>query len=478
MFLHQIKYEWLQLTRDRWVTTLLVIFIGLCLFAASNGTKKTESRKAEIEATLAVMTKSDIEHKANIDSVERGLKTVEPWLNPRRLNFIGNRAPRVAAMEPATLAFLSTGQSDLFTHTSKPTLFGESYVLSFTELSNPVQLMFGSFDLAFVLIYLLPLLVLAFSYNLLSSEREQGSLRLTLSQPVSLYSWLLNKMLLRFSIMVGIVTCSLVLAFLFADIPISQLFSSLLTIVPLVLFYILFWFAVALVVNAFGKSSGTNAVTIISIWVILVLLVPATISQLASSLFPVPSRINMIHEMRIAKSEAEKEASKILSSYYRDHPELAQRDTTTKNQYEFYLGYFASQDVVKKSVTPVLEDYQTKLDAQQAFVESFRFISPSLLIQDALNDVAGTSPRHYEAYRNQVVTFAEDWRSFFLPRMFKNEWMKQENFEKLPTFTFSYAKVKSTTVNDFAGLLLFALVTLGTSSVVYLKFSKRVLVAS
>jgi hypothetical protein len=23
MFLHQIKYEWLQLTRDKWVTTLL-----------------------------------------------------------------------------------------------------------------------------------------------------------------------------------------------------------------------------------------------------------------------------------------------------------------------------------------------------------------------------------------------------------------------------------------------------------------------
>ncbi len=476
MFLHQIKYEWLQLSRDKWVSTLLIIFIALCLFAANNGSKKVALRQAEVEASLAVMRAADSDFKANIDSVERGLKTVEPWLNPRRLNFIGNRAPRVAAMQPAPLAFLSTGQSDLFTHTIKPTLYGESYVLSFGELSNPVQLMFGSFDLAFVLIYLLPLLVLAFSYNLLSSEKEQGSLRLTLAQPVSLFAWLFNKMILRFFIMTTIVTTSLILALVIAGIPIVEVFSSVLLIVALVTLYIFFWFTVSLIVNAFGRSSGTNAITIISFWVILVLLLPAAISQLANSLYPVPSRINMIHEMRIAKSDAEKVADTILSSYYRDHPELAQRDTTIQNQYQFYLGYFASQDVVKKSVAPVLEEYQTKLSAQQQFVESFRFISPSLLLQNALNDVAGTSSRHYDSYRSQVVAFAEEWRAYFLPRMFNNEWMTKTDFERLPTFTFHYGQVDSTSSADIVGLLVFAVLTFVISSLVYRNISRKVLI--
>ncbi len=476
MFLHQIKYEWLQLLRDKWVATLLIIFIALCLFAANNGSKKVALRQAEVEASLAVMNAADSDFKANIDSVERGLKTVEPWLNPRRLNFIGNRAPRVAAMQPAPLAFLSTGQSDLFTHTIKPTLYGESYVLSFSELSNPVQLMFGSFDLAFVLIYLLPLLVLAFSYNLLSSEKEQGSLRLTLAQPVSLFAWLFNKMILRFFIMTTIVTTSLILALVISGIPIVKVFSSVLLIVALVTLYIFFWFTVSLIVNAFGRSSGTNAVTIISFWVVLVLLLPAAISQLANSLYPVPSRINMIHEMRIAKSEAEKVADTILSSYYRDHPELAQRDTTIQNQYQFYLGYFASQDVVKKSVAPVLEEYQTKLSAQQQFIESFRFISPSLLLQNALNDVAGTSSRYYESYRNQVVAFAEEWRAYFLPRMFNNEWMTKVDFEKLPSFTFHYDQVDSTRSTDTVGLLFFAVLTFVISSLVYRNISRKVLI--
>ena len=45
--------------------------------------------------------------------------------------------------------------------------------------------MVGRFDLAFVTVYLLPLLVLALSYNVLSEEREQGTLARTLAPTLS-----------------------------------------------------------------------------------------------------------------------------------------------------------------------------------------------------------------------------------------------------------------------------------------------------
>ncbi|HRG08845.1 MAG TPA: ABC transporter permease subunit, partial [Cyclobacteriaceae bacterium] len=125
----------------------------------------------------------------------------EPWLDPRSLSVYGQRAGRVVAMDAQPLALISTGQSDLYTHTVKPKLYGEANALGFSELSNPVQLMFGSFDLAFVCIYLLPLLVLAFSYNLLSADKESGVLRLTISQPISLYKWLFGKLVVRFVVL-------------------------------------------------------------------------------------------------------------------------------------------------------------------------------------------------------------------------------------------------------------------------------------
>lgn len=464
MLLHEVKYEWLRLTRDWWVLILSIIFCGLCFFAAFNGAKKVSLRASGIAAELSEVEAADNLYKAEIDSVMQGLKAVDARTNPRSVAFIGIRASRVAAMPPAPMAALSTGQSDLYTHTVKPGLFGAPYLLSFSELSNPVQLMFGAFDLAFVLIYLMPLLILAAGYNLLSAEQEQGVTRLVLSQPVSLFGWLFYKMLFRFFFMTVVVGISLALAVTVSGIPWNP---SLITVLLLVALYIFFWFMIALIVNASGKASGTNAVTVVSVWVILVLLVPAVISQCAGSLHPVPSRIQMIHQMRTAQAAAEREADKILVGYYRDHPELAPRDTTAQNRYQFYLGYLASQEVVEAAVAPVQQAYQAEMDDQQHFVEWFRFLSPALILQDAFNDVAGTSPRHYTAYRNQVIAFSDTWRSYFLPRMFQNEWMTSQDITQLPSFQYSYHDVRPSYITDLLAILCFVILLTGISVWLY-----------
>lgn len=468
MFNHNFKYEWIQLVRDRWVITLLIIFVTLSLFASLNGKRKVDIRQHEITQSLNLMKEGDEGHKAMIDSVNMGLKKdLRPWLNPTSLSFVGNRAPRVVAMQPAPLAFVSTGQSDLYSHTVKPTLYGEAYLLSFSELSNPVQLLFGTFDLSFVCIYLLPLLVLAFSYNLLSAEKEQGSLRLTMAQPVSLYRWLLGKMLLRFLIMTGIVWVSLLLSIALAGISMIQQASEIFQLLLITAGYILFWFVVAMIINAKGSSSGANAVSMISVWVVLVLLLPAVIAQLADNLHPVPSRINMIHEMRMAQADAEKKADEILDGFLRDHPELVQRDTLTKNQYEFYLKYFASQDIVRKAVRPVLDEYQSKLKAQQEWVYKLRFLSPSLVLQNSLNKLSGTSTEHYNAYRDGVISFAESWRNYFMPRMFRNENMSKADFDSLPSFQYKYTDVPSSFGTDFLFMTVIVVFLLGLSIWMY-----------
>jgi ABC-2 type transport system permease protein len=52
-------------------------------------------------------------------------------------------------------------------------LFRYYYQLFENELPNPVNLLAGNFDLAFVLIYLFPLLLIVFCYGLFSAEREK-----------------------------------------------------------------------------------------------------------------------------------------------------------------------------------------------------------------------------------------------------------------------------------------------------------------
>jgi ABC-2 type transport system permease protein len=452
----QFKYEWLGLLRDRWVLILSLVLLLVCIYAAYNGKEKVAERKQPIAKAMDEMKASDEQYKALIDSVEQGLKADLPvWQNPQRLNVIGQRAARVAAFEPQALALVSTGQSDLFTHMVKPRLYGEALTLGFSELSNPVQLLFGNFDLAFVCIYLLPLLILAFSYNVLSAEKESGALRLTLAQPVQVTQWLLNKLLLRFVVLAVILIIAFSVSLITAGVELAQEFSSLAKIILALCAYMLFWFGLSFLVNLRGRSSGSNAVVLVSLWVLIVLLIPAMISQLANNLYPVPSRVGMISELRYAEAEAQKNANQILESYYRDHPELARTDTTTQELYPFWLGYFASQDEIRKAVEPILFEYESKLQAQQQTVDKLRVLSPAILMQNVFNETAGTSSRHYNSYRQQVIDFATEWRNFFLPRMFRNELMQKAWMEELPKFSFDVDKIEKQYTADVFVLLIY-----------------------
>jgi ABC-2 type transport system permease protein len=468
MIRYYFKYEWLSINRERWVIVLFVLFLVLTLFSVYNGKKKVNNRELSISKSIEEMKAIDRKYALDIDSLSKGLKPApESWMDPRSLSVYGQRAARVAYMDTAPLAVIAIGQSDLFSHQVKPKLYGEANALGFSELSNPVQLLFGNFDLAFICIYLLPLLVLSFSYNMLSYEKELGSLRLTAAQPVSLYTWLFSKMTLRFIIVLGVVIISISLALIINGVSLISAGTDLLKLYLTLIAYTFFWFIASFLVNLFGWSSGKNAVTLVSIWVVVVLLLPSVINQMANTLHPVPSRINMLHEYRVASAEADQKSEENLKSYYHDHPDLAPRDSVTQNQYSWWLKYFASADMTRNTVKPVLDQFNIALAKQQEWVDGFRFSSPAILLQNSMNELAGTSPKHYADFREQVITFSETWRSYFLPRMFNNENMKSEDIASLPDFHYQTERVASSWMTDFFVLLFFIGLLVSCSLLIY-----------
>ena len=78
-------------------------------------------------------------------------------------------------------------------------------VTKYLELENPVSLMTGSLDIAFVVIFLLPIFILAMSYDLLSSEKERGTLAMILAHPISLRELLASKIIARAGMLMAVV---------------------------------------------------------------------------------------------------------------------------------------------------------------------------------------------------------------------------------------------------------------------------------
>lgn len=114
-------------------------------------------------------------------------------------------------MPPNIFAPFSIGQSDLLPYYFKISTRSQTTFINNDDIENPTNLLSGRFDISFVIIYLLPLLILAVSYNFLSAEREAGTLQMLLAQPVALRKFIFGKITLRFfAIIIPVIAFSLI----------------------------------------------------------------------------------------------------------------------------------------------------------------------------------------------------------------------------------------------------------------------------
>ncbi|MGL5005185.1 MAG: ABC transporter permease, partial [Casimicrobium sp.] len=181
-----MKHEARVLSADRslWIVgTLLTLLAAYALF---NGLSDTRER----EALLASIHKQQADRvpamRAQLQRVLSGAEKPDPFANPADPASIGSGGGgRHATMPYLALAPIAFGQSDMLPNYYRMTYRSKASFMDEGELENPWNLLSGRFDLAFVIVVLMPLAILALCYNLLSGEREQGTLRLLLAQPIS-----------------------------------------------------------------------------------------------------------------------------------------------------------------------------------------------------------------------------------------------------------------------------------------------------
>ena len=79
------------------------------------------------------------------------------------------------AHQPSRFAPVSLGLRDVQPFNLKVRMLALEGQLYDTDIQNPAALALGNFDLAFLLVLLYPLLVIAFTHNVLSAEQESGT---------------------------------------------------------------------------------------------------------------------------------------------------------------------------------------------------------------------------------------------------------------------------------------------------------------
>jgi ABC-2 type transport system permease protein len=458
-----IRHEWRTMAADRSLGLVTVLLAVIVVYGVSNGTSWVQFQRQTLAAAARDEEGRLAELRREVAAIEGGARPRTPLRDPRSPAIVaGYRGQRYAMAPPGPLAALAVGQGDLYPSYFKMTNRSKQSFINDDEIENPTNLLAGRFDLGFVTLFLFPLLILTMSYNLISAEREQGTLAMALAQPVRLGTLALGKVAARAAVVLAVAIGLSLAAGALAGVDLTGPgpLGRLALWVAVVAAYGAFWFALAVAINALGRGSAANAIALVAAWLALVVIIPSLVHIAVTSLHPVPSRVELIQAMREASRAASALGSKALSKYYEDHPELvpAEKDSAPA---DFMVTNQAVQESLDRSIAPVLERYDAQLAKQQAMVDRLRFLSPAIVAQEALNDIAGTGLARHKHFLGQVDEYHGAWQAFFVPKIMRRELLKGSDFAVIPEFHFreeSMGDVVPRAVVGIAGLAAPALV--------------------
>ncbi|MCB9267625.1 MAG: hypothetical protein H6558_21590 [Lewinellaceae bacterium] len=394
-----LSIEWAQLRRSWMRQAALAIYLLLGIYAVFSGQRyvqKWAAAVAHVEAKEQEMAEQALAWYA--DSI-KGPED-RPWVDIYQPLWASWYTGSYLCKEPAPLALASLGVSDTRPNYARITRFSSPFdTRNKPELINPEQLMAGHFDLAFVLVFLSPLLLLLLSYDILGYERDQGMLPLLRLQAGRLAGWVGLRLGFQWAL-ASLATAALwLLAGAVAGYWGIGLWAGLL----LSLLYLLLWAAAVALVISFRQGLAFNALALALLWMGVSILLPAAANLWGQSQYP-HSFSTEITDAQRAELYAlyEKEAKVLEPIVLREFPEARNtpylqdtaRDPLIDRHYYDVAGLVLNQKAA--AVANETEEGRERLARQSVWY------NPVYALQMGLDEIAGNGSPAYLAFRNDI----------------------------------------------------------------------------
>lgn len=418
MILYKLFLQQCIRSKEVWVSLLLILLLGIIGIIIG---KKHLERQQYAVTEAKTYQEQHFDRQISLHNDDLGLLLY--YVN---FAYINNLNP---------LAGLSIGQSDVHPTVKRITIKTYEAQKYDTDLVNPMNLQSGNLDLSFVIIYLLPLLVIVLTFNVVSEETETGTWKLVAIQAKSKLGFIISKLVIRLVLLASVLIILLISAKFILNIPATL---SFLMIIVLSVFYVIFWFALSFFVITFKKSSGYNALLLLSIWLVLIVLAPAGINSYISSKYPIPEALSTAIAQRDGyhvKWDTDKRAT--IEKFYQHYPQFKKYGYPT-NGFN-WLWYYAMQQMGDDDSKKEQDALQNKLTLRTETSSLLATVFPNMHLQLVFNQLAGTSTSQQMEYLNATRQFHEKLRLFFYPKIFEG---KQANTIDWKQFTPEYYKEK------------------------------------
>jgi len=392
-----------QLLRSRIGVGMAILLLVTGIYGIAAGTAQMRSQTAAI----------DVLQQKETSRLEALRTAVGPATYAMSID---GDAARVVYDRPAALAALAVGQRDVFPfyrHVSGRTLVYDGAGVHFDgmadDIANPERLLTGNFDLAFVLVFLIPLALIAVSYDVLSGDREAGTFALWAASgtaPATIIAW----RLLGRALPVVLLSAMLVVLGAFWS-PSTAAAGDVAVMVLVAWGYQVWWLGVVLIVIAADRSSAANALTLFAAYLAVTVIVPATIGLSMDAVAPPASHAASALLIRDRNDALWGEID--LAAWERFHaaaPDVP-RDASINLQPELGDALAYGKKIVvwhylmDELALPELDRSLRGLRRRDSMTRRLHAVAPAVLTTDLLAAIARTDVPAHLAFQDAIRTF-------------------------------------------------------------------------
>jgi ABC-2 type transport system permease protein len=407
-------------SRSAWIGIAILLFTGIA--ALYFGKSFIADQQAVIEKAAVLQQKNTSENVAHFGQ-DIGL-------------FFYHNKFSTANM-PGQWAAFANGQRDVNPYLISVTMLALEGQLYDTELTNPVSMLLGNMDVSFVFLFLFPLVIIAFSYNLISEQRESGIWPLLKSQSDHLFQVIWRKFQIRIGAIYATAILLMGISVWYLNLPLDQ---TLALAFAMIVLYLAFWFAISFFIISLGKSSSYNASALVACWVVLCIVVPATLNLWLTQRFSVPEALqNVINQREGYHEKWDMPKEVTMKPFFEHYPQLKKYPFPDDKTFSWFWYYGMQQmgdDQAKESRMAV----EKKLIARQHFTNMAALFIPTIQTQLGINEMAGSDLDSHLDFQQAVRQYHEQIRLRFYPGIFQEKPISSTAVEKIPLKRFEAKK--------------------------------------
>jgi ABC-2 type transport system permease protein len=261
----------------------------------------------------------------------------------------------------------------------------------------------GKFDFVFIVQMIVCLIVLLFSADLVSGEKEHGTLRGILSNSVPRHTLLLGKVLGSFiavwlplfvSFLCGVILLSLT-SFPFFQTAIAGRVAMIFILTTL---FLLTYFIIGIMISVTTARARTSLVVILLVWIVLQLIIPKVSDMVASIIYPIRTETVFSMQKTLTIKTLDEEKGKLLGQEWENifgprapvttNPEPPEkRDQWNAFNKDVEQRY---RERKARELAAQEDNYRKDKNTQEAIASNLSLISPSAAFTRLITDICGT----------------------------------------------------------------------------------------